>query len=994
MRAYHIGRLSKHQIWGLRRFPNPRCMRPTRDLNPEPNDLLSFVAFPCKMNLPVLPENFFENNIRKNKGVVMLDNPFWLGPADEKYFVGRQDLLDSWKQRLKPDTNTEKSLKNWLVVAEGGMGKTSLLTKLRQVAQEEFKAHTIFVDLGFYRDCNNPTAFFETFNSQIGQAGDFGSKVRKLLQLAPDTSEGKVLLKSIGYSLKLAGLGITLSPLFQIGPSFPDALSNNPEDIAVCFSIVFNGLRAITERGGPVVVLVDQLGKAHDSPLWCNIARLLLSNLLMLFEDGLSEKIIFVFSIRPERFGWLDYQIQQPQLFSDNLLERKYLKSFDENEAREAIRSRGKAHITQNIISGIIGELNRSGKYDPYTVIQAAAAVWIYLYGGSKQRSPVEMDAHTIQTAITNFYIDLTRHFKQYPLQWAVVKLLALYQGGLTTDEIVERLHRPRSRERAQTLITSKEAEDILHQLLDQKGYQIISSSSRLSGNPRYMIAHELLRDAINSQNPKEQQAIEQAGKTLVEAVARYQQYQDILTDNELQIIWQYRDWLQINAKELEAISSSLLKKWNSSFSCWLTWRNQSLTDAILRFLKNQNNELVLVRGYIILSILNNSGIFLTKAFVEIARFKNENKNDFIKGSIKGLVKGGQKEETQKVLADLVRTSEDDNVRLMAAEGLAQLGNIQVALDVLVDLARRSADKEVRQEATGKMAEMREPAQAILVDLVRNSNDYRVRHTAAKGLGKVGETTRDMLEGLARRTDDEWVSLGAAEGLAQLGDVQVAQDVLSNLAHRSEDRDVRQEATEGLVQLGEPAQVVLTDLAHWSADKWVSERATEGLLLLGERARDNLAYLAFSGVDDQIRRKAVMGLAQLGKTGQDLVAFMASNDHEDSLLRMITWEVLKALKATAPDELEDLARSSKNENVLQDAAKGLAKVRETQETREVLANLARSSEDEQLRQNAAEKLAKLGEKVMVFGIALSDPLGPMAKWFFLNFYEGKGANAN
>ncbi len=890
----------------------------------------------------------------------MLNNPFWLGPADEKVFVGRQDLLDKWRQRLKPDTDAQRSVKYWLVIAEGGMGKSSLLYKLRQVAQEEHRAHTVYLDFGFYRDCDNPAAFFETFNNQISQADDLGTKVRKLLQLPPDSSAGKVWLKSIGDSLKIAGLGITFSPLISLSPTLPDTLVNKPEDIAVCYSVVFSSLRAVAERGELVVVLVDQLGKAHDSPLWCNIASLLLSNLLILRNEGLSEKLIFVLAFRPERYGLLDARIQQPQLLSDYLFERKYLKPFDEGETREAIQRRGGAYTTPNIISGIINELERNDRFDPYIVVQAASAVWVYLYGGERQRSPANMTPAEIRKAITSFYGDLTRHFKQYPPRWEVVKLLALYKGGLTADEIVQRLQRSKHRGSLKTHITRNEAEVILQLLLENKDYQVISKESLFAGNPRYFIAHELLREAINSQTPEDQQEIEQASKTLMDSIERCQKHQDYLTDKELFILWQHRNNLRISIKDWGTIAKSILENWNPDYIYWLDSSNLGLSEAILCIIPIEENREILVRGYVILHILNKSAKFLTYAFKEISRDQNLKSYHFMYQNIPGLIAAGYSEELRDLLSSLSRNCEDSKIRIEATNGLGQLG--ELGREVLDELVSSSDDEWVLLKASDGMVKLGELQKAldVLVDLADRSIDEWVLCEIAKDMVKLGESKRalDVLAKLVTRCGNERVLEEAVNILVELR--EDARDVLASLAWQSRFEEIRRQSVVGLAELGKPAWVELSKLADCDHDDVIRLTAAEGLMRLGETPQALIVLHQLArGSRGEIRIQAIEMLKEMKELARQALADLTYNNDDEVCVTAALALIENGEVSLPRNVLIELVCRGSDESVLYAAAEGLLKIGEQEQAREVLKNLIAKS-DKEICIKAAGKLAALG----------------------------------
>lgn len=270
-------------------------------------------------------------------------NPFRLIPAEDQYFVGRDDLLSDWRQRLTAGCEDWKAGKGWLILATGGLGKSSLLARLRKIALEECQAHIVEIDFGLYHDLKNPEGLFEAFESQIANAPDPGTRARKRVGLPPDATLKELLYQYTAQLLKLTGFQINLGPV-GFSPSLPEIKLERPEDFALRIGDIFLRLMGIAgRREQPVVVLIDQLGKAHDDVQWANIARLLLGGMLQLRKDGWVN-VIFAVAMRPERYALLEAKMQRSDLFGPDLFLRKYLSPFDQEDARQAIRVRAQAH--------------------------------------------------------------------------------------------------------------------------------------------------------------------------------------------------------------------------------------------------------------------------------------------------------------------------------------------------------------------------------------------------------------------------------------------------------------------------------------------------------------------------------------------------------------------------------------------------------------------------------------------------------------------------
>lgn len=147
-----------------------------------------------------------------------LENPFKLTPASPTEFIGRDEILLRWEERLTPNSETWNNAVGWLVVGSGGVGKTSLLNKMARVAQV-YDAHVIQLDLGHYRQLDREEDFFSFLNTHLPPAQKMSSRMRHLLDLPADATTAQVNLKFLSllshFAPILIGGGWALNLVLQ-----------------------------------------------------------------------------------------------------------------------------------------------------------------------------------------------------------------------------------------------------------------------------------------------------------------------------------------------------------------------------------------------------------------------------------------------------------------------------------------------------------------------------------------------------------------------------------------------------------------------------------------------------------------------------------------------------------------------------------------------------------------------------------------------------------
>lgn len=948
-------------------------------------------------------------------------NPFRLAPAKNEYFVGRDDLLIAWRERLQPGSTPWKEGKSWLILASGGIGKTSLLMKLMQVGVEEYKAHPIFIDFGEYRDRQNPEGFLESFENHISTTHDSGTYARKIIGLPPSASNTEVTYRYAAELLNVAGLAYNFSGGVEIGPVLPQYTQSKPEDLAIRMAGIFEDLVATGKRyKHPIMVFIDQLDKAYDSDQWSDMARLLLALILKLRNAG-KINIVFVIAMRPERYGLLDSRIQNPGLFAPYLFARKYLHPFNIDEARLAIQKRGQGHFGPGLEVGIIREVSQNGEVDPYAVMQASSAIWVYLYGSEQQRSPSMVKSENIRTIITEYYSDLTRYFQRSSSLWSVLQLLINYPGGLSVIEIANKLRNTR--------MTHDEVEAAIMQLLNQRGYQVIKELEETGSYSRYAIAHELLGEALLQHLPEKQRLAEQAKKTLDDAMWRYKYRDDVLSEKELQTIWQNRRFLNFHRTAWDAITTSILINWSLNHVEWIDAYSEDIINATLRILDRPVPVNAIYRGLLIIVVYQKSDIHWIKLLEYIAQYST-NPEMRIR-SAKKLISRGRKEFARDVLIKLIHESDDYNickdvteilvtmsessqgifydlaknnreeVRLLAAQGLIKLSANEIARDILINLTRRSKREGTRCEAARSLGEIGEVliAKKVLEEIVKYGNDLQVRQDAIEGLISIGEASKDDLLMLLGNSKDLYVHLIVSHGLIDLGEDQIAKEILRELVTRG-DFQIKQgafreffrlrkdtlggyvhlpinweEVPNNSLRMGKPVTQSLTDktdtqlvtnilveLVCNSESESIASRATQELITFGEGSRSALVVLTQTSEMDWVRFRAALGLIKFNdiQIGKEVLFELASRSKN----KWVRWSAINALSRLgqpAWEFLSNLANSDGDEYILYKSTVGLVGLGEIQQAKKILSKLAQNSNNRWIRQMATENLIRLGE---------------------------------
>jgi beta-lactamase regulating signal transducer with metallopeptidase domain len=223
-------------------------------------------------------------------------------------------------------------------------------------------------------------------------------------------------------------------------------------------------------------------------------------------------------------------------------------------------------------------------------------------------------------------------------------------------------------------------------------------------------------------------------------------------------------------------------------------------------------------------------------------------------------------DERPVLLARILTSDGDANLRRIAAWGLNEYADQQVAAEALAKALRSDRDASVREMAAWSLADADHSNVAVeaLSAALRDSNN-EVRETAAWALGNVG--SRAAVEPLANALTDPSPEMRkrAAWALGNL-DLKQAPPALINLLKDS-DPETRETAAWALYEIEDPAAIgALEQALSREQNKDLQISYIRALAAVGERSVDALRGLLESK-DPEIRTIAVKALAGGHATG-------------------------------------------------------------------------------------------------------------------------------
>ncbi len=343
----------------------------------------------------------------------------------------------------------------------------------------------------------------------------------------------------------------------------------------------------------------------------------------------------------------------------------------------------------------------------------------------------------------------------------------------------------------------------------------------------------------------------------------------------------------------------------------------------------------------------------------------------------------------EKILTTALR-DDDSKVRKGAVEALEKIGNAK-AVKALV-FALRDEDSEVRSnavEALGNIGNYK--AVKALVFALRDSRSL-VRSNTAEALGKIGDAQAVKPLIAALRDADKLVRSHAAEALGKIGDAQAVKPLIAALydPHNDPDNTNKQESIlESIIKIDprNSAAVALGMIGSSQAEEVLIaafhnsginiEYVIEALRKIGHNRAVEALIAALDDPDEDIRCYAASGLSEITNV-KAVKALKSALRHSNSNVRMCAVEALGNICNAHQNDQEVVkplitALNDSDSEVKERAAKVLGNIGNAQAVKPLI--IALNDSDSEVRRKAAEALGNIGnaQAVKSLIIALDDP---------------------
>lgn len=233
---------------------------------------------------------------------------------------------------------------------------------------------------------------------------------------------------------------------------------------------------------------------------------------------------------------------------------------------------------------------------------------------------------------------------------------------------------------------------------------------------------------------------------------------------------------------------------------------------------------------------------------------------DIVGAALSGKVQG-KSDDRPILLANVLRTDSDPNLRRTAAWGLSEYADTRVAIEALAEALRKDSDPSVREMAAWALADGddSETAVAALSNAIRNDSNDKVRATAVWALGNIGD--RQAYEPLVAALGDKskGIRMRAAWALGNIEPREAPKALVAGL--RDPDPQVRELTAWALYQIEDPSTVgALNDALKAESSKELQLAYIRALAAMGEKSVDAVRGLLTSS-DPKIKSMAVRALA-------------------------------------------------------------------------------------------------------------------------------------
>ncbi len=234
-------------------------------------------------------------------------------------------------------------------------------------------------------------------------------------------------------------------------------------------------------------------------------------------------------------------------------------------------------------------------------------------------------------------------------------------------------------------------------------------------------------------------------------------------------------------------------------------------------------------------------------------------------GDIIGSVLGGKapakSDDRPQLLANILRTDSDPQLRRTAAWGLSEYADTRVAIEALAEALRRDSDASVREMAAWALADGNDNDLAVtaLSNAIRSDANQKVREIAVWALGNIGD--HDSYDALVAVLNDKskGIRMRAAWAIGNIEPREAPKALVAML--RDTDPEVRELTAWALYQIEDPSTVsALNDALKAEPNKELQLAYIRALAAMGEKSVDAIRGLLTSS-DPKIKSMAVHALA-------------------------------------------------------------------------------------------------------------------------------------
>jgi HEAT repeat protein/beta-lactamase regulating signal transducer with metallopeptidase domain len=349
-------------------------------------------------------------------------------------------------------------------------------------------------------------------------------------------------------------------------------------------------------------------------------------------------------------------------------------------------------------------------------------------------------------------------------------------------------------------------------------------------------------------------------------------------------------------------------------------------TQVLREIIEEDENEDVAREAVETLGEINDPAV--TVVLRDLAR--THRRTDVRREAIQTLAELDSGTETVRVLSQIAREDNNEDVQDEALESLGQLGDPE-ASKIVVEVARQHASADSRRRAVEMLVESMGPEAALpeLTSIARNDPNLEVQVQATETLGELSPglalpALRELVESHPR----EEVRVEALETLGDLATPE-ALEILQRLAEDSRvPSELRREAIEAISEQGNSERVLslLARIVRANDDLDVQLQAVENIGEYGgESGITLLEDVARSHQNPEVRSEAIETLAEMNPPGvADILATAATTDGSDDVQEAAVEGLAELEDGGGVDALIQIARSHPNRDLRSRALNALS----------------------------------------------------------------------